>query len=106
MHCEHKGAWEGLKVLEVGPLFFALPEDFSGTASDALRLLADYHESPEASANRVVGDEAGKLTPAFREERKVRWSELLDAVKEGNRVCGVLSRTRILDGVNVKEGLD
>ena len=32
------------KVLSFGSGFFRLPDDFSGTVSDALHLLAKYHE--------------------------------------------------------------
>jgi len=44
-----------MKVLRYAG-FFKLPDDFEGNLSDALRLLADYHESEAACERRTIGD--------------------------------------------------
>ncbi len=37
--------------------YFALPDDFKGSTSDAFRLLAEYIESPTAKAQRFVSEQ-------------------------------------------------
>lgn len=45
-----------MKLLQIHAEF-KLPDDFDGTFPDALRLLADYWESPEAVARETMNDD-------------------------------------------------
>jgi len=80
-----------MKILEIGPVLFKLPDDFSGGLSDALRLLADYHELPKTERKRLSRPskrgtpDRPKEYQAFRESRL---GEFFAAVKEGYKVHG------------------
>ena len=87
---------EGTRVLDVGPLFFKLPDGFDGSLSDALRLLADYHEVDTVASNREYPKE--EFSKAFIEERQRRWNSFVDAVREGKRVHGQMSTVRVTSG--------
>jgi|SRR5208283_2799184 len=58
-----------MKVLELSG-FFRLPDDFYGTVSDAIRLLADYHESdgPSNPTRKCSHEDAPRT-------RKNAWEE-------------------------------
>jgi len=86
-------SFDGLVCLDIGPLFFKLPDDFDGSFADALRLFADYHESVQpADRTKVPSD----LSEAQQEERKKRWQLFLDAVAQGKRVAGQMSVSRVV----------
>jgi len=48
--------YENLKVLWIKNLCFKLPDDFSGGLSDALRLLADYHDRVKNTERHETGN--------------------------------------------------
>lgn len=64
-----------MKVLCLYETYFKLPDDFNGTYSDALRLLADYHDSDTAKHRREIVDTIGLEI--------VLWDEFLEAVDDG-----------------------
>lgn len=68
--------------------YFKLPDDFNGTLSDGLRLLADYHESKEARNKKQVSD----VNP------ENYWAEFLKDIKAGNRVTMGISISELKDG--------
>ena len=96
--------YEGMQILEVGPLYFVLPEGFDGTVADALRLLADYHESPPAKCRREVT--IPELTPEQRAVQDARWTAFLRAVDDGARVYGTLSQSCVRGAETVLGGVD
>jgi hypothetical protein len=59
--------------------FFRLPDDFKGTESDAIRLLAAYHEGPGKE------NPERKVLPADRDERTrdEQWDEFYSACRTG-----------------------
>lgn len=80
----------GSKVLEFAWARFLLPDDFKGTVSDALRLLATHLESP-----------TDKPKPTVKAEKTIQ--HFVDAVKEGNRCVGEVQLMTLVD--NDKGGL-
>ena len=102
-----KGIYEGLQVLEVGPLYFALPGDFNGTVSDALRLLADYHEHPETEKKREVDEEVDGADdiPKAPELFRALWKGFLKAVDEGYRVHGLMTYVQIRGKKTVQKAI-
>ena len=89
-----------MKVLAIDSLFFKLPEDFEGGLSDALRSLADYHEQP-ATAERQRREKAPDDALSWREFRTKLWKMFLEAVSEGNRMCGTISLSETQDSATI-----
>lgn len=94
---------EGMKVLEIGPIFFKLPEGFTGSLADAIRVLADYHESVKTEDREHCAPE--EQPDPYEVERKKRWSGFLLAVKRGKRVHGRMSVSRVTSGKAILEEL-
>lgn len=67
--------------------YFKLPNDFDGGLSDALRLLADYHDRPETKKRKEVSD--GNADDY--------WAEFLNDIKNGNRVTMGISISELKD---------
>ncbi len=77
--------------------YFKLPDDFNSGLADALRLLADYHESKEAKDKKQVSD----VDP------ENYWAEFLKDIKTGNRVTMSISISELKDGSMVPtEGMN
>lgn len=70
---------DSMKVLSLNG-YFHLPDDFNGTLPDAIRLLADYHESKEARKQRIVGPDTMGVPPDL-------WSRFWNGAQQGFRVC-------------------
>ena len=77
-----------MKVLSINDLYFLLPAGFDGGLADALRALADYHES-------VTGSAKQKITYARSEEpipehREASWTFFWRIIHgdSGHRVVG------------------
>jgi len=79
------------KSLSIGTLFFKLPDDFDGTAADALRLLADYMDKPTKRIHPTKAPETEADVKWIREmswidaHREV-WEKFLDTIDHGGRV--------------------
>lgn len=81
-----------MKVLELR-LFFKLPDDFAGTESDAIRLLAEYHEGTgkdNPNRSRSPGSIEGRT-------REQDWEEFLVACE--------LDMFRVIGGIGLTDGL-
>jgi hypothetical protein len=66
--------------------FFHLPDDFGGGISDALRLMANYHDSVKNTSKQEM--EKGiddKCHPTYEEN----WNYFLNAVKNGKKIQGL-----------------
>jgi len=63
---------------------FTLPDDFTGNVSDALRLLADYHESKmgESTKKEKVIKEENDI---FNKSNSLLYSHWMEAHEEGKR---------------------
>lgn len=71
--------------LVIDALYFKLPDDFKGGLSDALRAAADYHD--EVKHTRQRRTDVSREIP-WPEMRKALWKEFLEAVADGDRLCG------------------
>jgi hypothetical protein len=81
-----------VKILEIDALFFRLPDDFQGGLSDALRLLADYHESVRDVPRLPVPQTLRDLDKPYGEWRFDLFRCFSHAVRdEGLRVTGAAS---------------
>jgi len=67
-----------MKILTTGKTFFELPDDFSGTVSDALRLMADYIDTPTKQMTEPKEDQ-----PTF--------DEFLHTLEEGGKLLTKIS---------------
>jgi len=74
----------GCKVLNFDWARFLLPDDFDGRVSDALRLLADYLESP-----------TDKPKPTQKIEKSIQ--AFVKAVEEGNRCVGAVQLMTLVE---------
>ena len=91
-----------MRVLVIFSSMFRLPDDFNGNFSDALRLLADYHEK---NLGKTV--KSGKLRKAVKDGQirkedqnkpigQVRgemFDAFMDLVQSGKRFSGVVEIT-------------
>lgn len=69
------------KVFSAEFLFFHLPDDFEGGISDALRLMADYHDKAKGTGKQEVGGSVQSQREKFVEE----WYAFLQSVLEKNK---------------------
>lgn len=68
-----------MKILGVSG-YFELPDDFNGTFSDALRLIADYHD------NEGIENPNRERVPESNLHPKKLWEEFLLNAVRGNRL--------------------
>jgi len=80
-----------MKALVLQTVHFKLPDDFTGTMSDALRLLADYHDSmtgsPLQSCTRLE-DNIADLS--FKAANVALFEQFLDCLQQGRRFVGTV----------------
>lgn len=80
-----------MKALVLQTVHFKLPDDFAGTLSDALRLLADYHDSmtgsPLQTCTRLEDTLAGM---SFKAANVALFEQFLDAINNGRRLVGTV----------------
>lgn len=76
-----------MKVLTIDALFFKLPDDFEGGLSDALRVMADYHDAPKTREGQKRETNTDRSTP-WRQMRDKMWLEFLEQIKGGQRLRG------------------
>lgn len=79
--------YENLKVLSIENLFFKLPDDFNGGLSEALRLLADYHDQVKDSDKHTVEDK--KYI-----DYDTAWYNFLKNLEDDKNMIGYLSISR------------
>lgn len=89
-----------MKVLSFGVLFFKLPDDFDGGFSDALRALADYHDSvTDTPQQRIGGEHNPSCDKTAAEHAEEVWDEFWSTIHEsGCRVYGIAGVTDYPDG--------
>jgi hypothetical protein len=89
-----------MKVLSFYMAHFRLPNDFVGGISDALRLMADYHEQVTGGGSTSVskGIASGATIPKPMPPADaplsyaigLSFDQFMDAVDEGKRLSGML----------------
>ena len=89
-----------MRVLAIYAALFRLPDDFSGGLSDALRLLADYHESriPQdlpLSADLSVAVSDGRAliidcNMPIGNVQGMMFDDFIELVQDGKRFSGIL----------------
>lgn len=80
-----------MKIVTIDNLFFKLPDDFKGSLAEALRLLADYVESPIPPQQ-----DAFDIKPP--EVNIEAWKHFLGVTVKGGRMYGVFSVQELVDG--------
>ena len=88
-----------MKTLVLYMTFFRLPDDFDGGISDALRLMADYHDhvtggGPDSVekgvANGVTTSTDVSIDLPFSEVIGIAFDKFINAIEEGKRLNGIL----------------
>jgi hypothetical protein len=76
-----------MKVLTLYMAYFRLPDNFVGGVSDALRLMADYHDKASATSEcRPMLPLDSTLSEAFG----IMFDEFLEVSKDGKRMTGMV----------------
>ena len=68
-------------------VYFRLPDDFSGSLSDALRCMADYHDHPKSE---VVHYPPPQLSTKLSDTLGETFDEFIGAVRDGKRLSGLM----------------
>ena len=82
-----------MKILTVNELAFKLPDDFSGSVSEGLRLLATYLESDSPHLPGQPGQDY-----KVRKISTKGWDEFQDVVYRGGKVSGAATVQTLVDG--------
>ncbi len=82
-----------LKVLSFSTLHFLLPDDFEGGLADALRAMADYHDSVQRGETKdpstlVAGSD--NRSGSQEEHESSAWELFYEALEDGRRISGVV----------------
>lgn len=81
-----------MKLIEIGPTWFRLPDDFIGGVPEALRALASYYESrPKQTPHQAK--KKGRPTKAavkYEDFRCERLGQFFEAAKENARLDGLI----------------
>lgn len=89
-----------MKVLVLQTAHFRLPDDFEGTLSDGLRLLADYHDAQTGTPQqdlRFLEKDVAEM--GFRKANAVLFDRFLDSIKDGRRFVGTVQIVSYNPGV-------
>lgn len=88
-----------MKVLSLRA-HFKLPDNFDGSFGDALRELADYHDSTgRKKEGRTTGHEMeSKETETWNEAADALWKSFMEAIDEGFRLHGEVYLGSFVDG--------
>jgi hypothetical protein len=76
-----------MKILALHMVYFRLPDNFSGTISDALRLMADYRDN--ASGTSVLKPMPPMHT-TLAEAFGLMFDEFIDETQNGKRLVGMV----------------
>lgn len=91
-----------MKVLSFSTLHFLLPDDFEGGLGDALRAMADYHESVKRGETRhpasIAPHTHNRETVTLAEHESDQWDGFCDGLDGGFRVCGTVCMVDYIRG--------
>ncbi len=93
-----------LKVLSFSTLHFLLPDDFEGGLGDALRAMADYHDSVQRGETKdppLLVKEPENRSGSQEEHEPTSWELFHEALERNLRVSGTVC---ITDFVRGKDG--
>ena len=76
-----------MKILALHMAYFRLPDDFSGTISDALRLMADHHDNV---ANTSTPKPMLPMHTTLSEAFGLMFDEFVDETQNGKRLVGMI----------------
>jgi hypothetical protein len=81
-----------MRSLVIDAAHFRLPDNFNGGLSDALRLLADYHDDKHKLAEITVvkNDPGNILDMTHRQARALLFDQFLDGITKGRRFTGLI----------------
>lgn len=79
-----------MKALILQTVHFKLPDDFTGTLSDALRLLADYHDSVTGDPRSCTKLDNNIAEMSFKAANVALFEQFLDCLEQGRRLVGTV----------------
>lgn len=80
-----------MKALSIKQAYFRLPDDFDGELSDALRLLADYHEvASKSSIPTAVEADPELLNKSFKEVDSALFDRFIRSIQQDKRFVGLV----------------
>lgn len=100
-HVIKKPKLNRLKVLSFTTLHFLLPDDFEGGLGDALRAMADYHDSVQRGETKdppSLVKEPENSSGSLEEHVTVSWDLFLEALESNLRVSGTVCVTDYVRG--------
>lgn len=79
-----------VNILSITSLQFRLPDGFDGDIADALRELANYHDSVSDQPTSTVGyvDKAWYDMP-YKHVNMLAFDNFIDAIRDGRRMHGL-----------------
>lgn len=91
-----KNVETGMRVLTFGVLHFHLPDDFEGGLSEALRAMADYHDSvvAEGKPQEIEKHPYDPGEASMKEHGDEMWTCFMKTIEAGRRVAGTVCVTR------------
>ena len=90
-----------LKVLSFSTLHFLLADDFEGGLADALRAMADYHESVQRGETKdppALVKDSDKRSGSQEEHESSAWEIFHEALEGGARISGIVCVTDYVRG--------
>jgi hypothetical protein len=100
-HVIEKPGLDRLKVLSFSTLHFLLPDDFEGGLGDALRVMADYHDSVQRGETKdppSLVEESENRSGSLEEHEAASWDFFLEALENNLRVSGTVCVTDYIRG--------
>jgi hypothetical protein len=79
-----------MKILAVYMSYFRLPDNFSGNISDALRMMADYHDVINEHKHDCPCEPMPPLDMTLSETFGYTFDEFINAAKDGKRLVGLI----------------
>jgi hypothetical protein len=93
-----------VKIIEFGPTWFRLPDDFVGGVPEALRALADAYEAGfKRTSSQKRRGRPSKLTEAYDTYREERIGKFFRAIAEGATLDGLLTLMEGTSEADLKE---
>jgi hypothetical protein len=89
-----------MKTLAIYMAYFRLPDNFSGSVSDALRMMADYHDQITVPPKRLP---TIPLDTTLSQLLGLTFDEFLDAAKDGKRLVGLVRLTDFDQKVKISD---
>ena len=96
-----------MKILALYMAYFRLPDDFSGSLSDALRCMADYHDGVhpwcQLSTKTPGTRKVENLNTPLSKVLGTTFDEFIDAAQDGKRLVGLMQIKDFNPKLNIQE---